>query len=471
MFSFSLPLSQNDSADVSVIQHQKSQRLRVNRVAIIQELNVAHVLPHLIKSGIISDDDRKTVVSAKTTHNKTRRLLDLLPQKGRGVDWYGVFREALICPNTYSADTRKKYQILVAFLDNTIIPTLQTAREVKDDPGVDTRFPHLACSTEKTDKTQSGSYVSFQSHQNLYTNGKMSMSKDTDTSTKSASSTVADVKNFATIIREPHEHFKRLETSGTPEDAMQLEKEKGALRKVRNLEMVYVLDRRGQLSDGAELCLSKAMDDVLADPDKFHLYYKYFQTVQRTYGITMMADISNSFVRFLESLKDSSNDDLRERVVASTFRMFPFVRDFGLYDQSEVLLFALARYLSTHQCAETTVAMWQTYVKMMQLSNINVKHHEANQSRNMAKKIGHQTKAASSVQLDEAELLRERSVLLRERGSILQAVPLAERALEVGTISLMEMEMYTHKYKTYCKHSLCLGLSSSVVICEYAPWY
>ena len=457
---FSLPLSQNDGPDVSVIQHQKSQRLRVNRVAIIQELNVAHVLPHLIKSGVISDDDRKTVVSARTTHNKTRRLLDLLPQKGRGVDWYGVFREALICPNTYSADTRKKYQILVAFLDNTIIPTLQTPREVKRDPGVESRFPHLACSTEKTDKTQSGSYVSFQSHQNLYTNGKMSTSKDTDASTKSASSTVADIKNFATIIREPHEHFKSLETSGEPEDVIQLEREKDVLRKVRKLEVVYVLDRRGQL--GAELCLSKAMDDVLADPDTFHLYYKYFQTVQRTYDITMMADIGGSFVRFLESLKDSSNDDLRERIVGSTFRMFQFMRDFGLYDQSEVLLFALARYLSTHQCVETRVAMWQTYVKMMQLNNINVKHHEANQSRNMAKKIGHQIRGASSVQLDESELLRERSVLLRERGSVLQAVPLAERALEVGP-SFLSFSFLSNR--GYSQFIFTCERGSSVVEC------
>lgn len=421
---------------MSTIQLQKSQRLRVNRVALIQELNVAHVLPHLIKSGVITDDDRKAIVAAKTTHNKTRRLLDLLPQKGRVVDWYGVFREALICPNTYSADTRKKYQILVAFLDNTIIPTPQKPSEVEGYPVAEVRLPHLPniVSSEAIVKTRSGSYVSFAPYQVPYTNGNMSSdSKDADPSTKSPdSSTVPNLKNFATIIKEPQEHFRRLESSGDPEDAAQLEKERDVLQKMRNLEVMFVLDRRGQIPDGVELCLSMAMKGVLDDPSVYHLYFKYFQQVQVTHSISMMADVGNSFVRFLERLKDSRNDELREQVVKMAFKLFRFMSEFGLYYQSELLLFALTRYLSTHLCLETRVAMWEAYIKMMHISNINVKYHEANQSRNMAKKISHHIKTGGHL-LDDSELHREQSVMMWEHDSILQAVPLAEKALKVSS--------------------------------------
>ena len=422
---------------MSTIQHQKSQRLHVNRVALIQELNVAHVLPHLIKSGVITDEDRKSIIAAKTTHNKTRRLLDLLPQKGRGINWYEVFREALIYPNTYSGDTRKKYQILVAFLDNTIIPAPQKFRDASGYARTESRLPHLPAIgiSDTVGKTQSASYVTFAPSQELYTNGKMSSGKDTEPDVKSTgSSTVPVLKHFATIIREPQEHFQRLEKSGNQEDATQLEKEQDVLRKMRNLEVMFVLERRGQIPDGAELCFSRAMEDVLADSSVYHLYYKYFWQVKLTHNIDMMADIGNSFIRFLERLKDSRNDELREQVVKSAFKLFKFMCDYGLYYQSEVLLFALTRYLSTHTCVETRVAMWEAYVKMMHVSNINVKYHEANQSRNMAKNISYNIKDDKHL-LDKSELHREQSVMMREHDSVLQAVPLAEKAFKVWSSS------------------------------------
>lgn len=42
---------------------------------------------------------------------------------GKSVDWFGEFRDALKNPETSSPDVKKKYQMLIDFLDNTLIQT------------------------------------------------------------------------------------------------------------------------------------------------------------------------------------------------------------------------------------------------------------------------------------------------------------------------------------------------------------
>ncbi len=76
----------------SVITCQKLLRLKVNRIAIVQSLRVEHVLNYLVQSGVFTDEERAEIESAGTTQDKSRRLLDLLPQRGSSVDWYGHFR-------------------------------------------------------------------------------------------------------------------------------------------------------------------------------------------------------------------------------------------------------------------------------------------------------------------------------------------------------------------------------------------
>lgn len=68
--------------DPSIIQAQNVQRLRVNRVALVQLLKVDHVLPRLIRNNVINEDEQKVILSGKTQQDKTRKLLDLLPPKG-----------------------------------------------------------------------------------------------------------------------------------------------------------------------------------------------------------------------------------------------------------------------------------------------------------------------------------------------------------------------------------------------------
>ena len=57
------------------------------------------------------------------------------PGKGQQVDWYRAFREALQNPEA-NQEVRKRYKLLVDFLDNTVIhrPTSQQTK-FSDQPG------------------------------------------------------------------------------------------------------------------------------------------------------------------------------------------------------------------------------------------------------------------------------------------------------------------------------------------------
>ena len=54
-------------------------RLRINRIALIQELRVEHVLRSLIEAGILNEDDVKQITSGSTPADKARVLVDMLP--------------------------------------------------------------------------------------------------------------------------------------------------------------------------------------------------------------------------------------------------------------------------------------------------------------------------------------------------------------------------------------------------------
>lgn len=56
-------------------------RLRINRIALVQELRVEHILGHLVGNGVISEDDLKRIGTGSTPADKARILVDLLPGK------------------------------------------------------------------------------------------------------------------------------------------------------------------------------------------------------------------------------------------------------------------------------------------------------------------------------------------------------------------------------------------------------
>lgn len=54
-------------------------RMRINRIALVQELRVEHILGHLVDTGILSEDDVKKINAGSTPPDKARVLVDILP--------------------------------------------------------------------------------------------------------------------------------------------------------------------------------------------------------------------------------------------------------------------------------------------------------------------------------------------------------------------------------------------------------
>ena len=62
----------------SGLDKQNVMRLRINRIALVQELRVEHVLRYLTEAGIMTEDDLSRITSGSTPGDKARVLVDIL---------------------------------------------------------------------------------------------------------------------------------------------------------------------------------------------------------------------------------------------------------------------------------------------------------------------------------------------------------------------------------------------------------
>lgn len=95
-------------------------RLRVNRIALIQQVDSQELIPKLIRAHIISADHDVQYINQGTSRiDRARRLIDcLLRQDSQLVDrpanWFTLFRNILL-------ENPSIYGDLVTALDNTVI--------------------------------------------------------------------------------------------------------------------------------------------------------------------------------------------------------------------------------------------------------------------------------------------------------------------------------------------------------------
>ncbi len=96
-------------------------RLRINRIALIQQIDPQELIPKLIRARIISPDHDVHYIHQGTSKiDRARRLIDCLLDKdtedtNRPGNWFLLFRSILL-------ENPSAYEKLVTTLDNTIIP-------------------------------------------------------------------------------------------------------------------------------------------------------------------------------------------------------------------------------------------------------------------------------------------------------------------------------------------------------------
>ena len=130
-------------SSMSPLEHQQFQRLKVNRIAVLQELKVDHILHYLLSKSVLNRNDITKIEKGRSTTEKSKLLLDILPTKGRASNWYKHFRSALLNPSVEDTSVKHKYQILVEFLDNTIIDQMSHPIRVSNSSSTITAQPQL----------------------------------------------------------------------------------------------------------------------------------------------------------------------------------------------------------------------------------------------------------------------------------------------------------------------------------------
>ena len=365
-------------------------------------------------------------------------------------------------PDVRNAEVKKKYQILIEFLDNTIIqapprkepkPTEESKTKPKL-PHYD-RLPSIDDSVSEVyspNKTHPASRVTFNlnsspdSHNDVIesrsTDGGIADNQSENYTIKSPDMTPGlvrevtdfpvwsptnEIKNFSSLIEVPTDHFQELEDSRDAEDQAQLEKESEVLEVIKRVEIVYALDLREELS--GEIVLTEAVESLLSDESTYHLYFKYLNFFKQQYRMHIMKDISISYCKYMSLHKGV----MAWPLVKIGFRLAEFLIAYGQYSDVDAVLMVLISHLAQNPELDNWMGIHDCLVKLMEINNTNVNFQRADWANNGVENMVHKIKLMSFGQdiLDESKHMVEMSRLMQERGSIKPAFTLAQKALRV----------------------------------------
>ena len=439
-------MSVKSKDSMSSVQCQKQMRLRVNRVAIIQALEVEHVLPYLSMQNVLTTEEVRFIEQGFVPQDKARRLIDLLPSKLKTCDWYMHFREALKSPSTDNTTAKKRYQILVEFLDNTIIkynpkitPKVKTFEKKSKKNVTYPRYqplPHITDGYQQSD-------LEIEKHEDAKKQQRENMSKKYIDHIKNfRQQSISAPHNFTSKFEEYNDSLSDLSVSqkSNEEEFNRVEQEKEVLKKVQDLEIVFSLSHKDRcdLPEGFQLSMSKAVDDVLQDRNQYHCYFKYLNIMKEEYYMDILSEIAISFGQLVSTIGTAEDSGIREEVITTAFGLFDFLKDYGYYWRAEWLLRSvLMPYLESWSHIETWMPTWKAHIKLMSINNMNYQFKLANNDYNAAMRLATKIKMMSFGRdlLDESEMLMELSIMMREQGSEGPAISWAQAAMKVSTLS------------------------------------
>ncbi|CAG2217003.1 unnamed protein product [Mytilus edulis] len=427
---------------------QNIMRLRINRIAIVQELRVEYILNYLKDCGVINEDDQRKIDMGTTPSDKARRLVDLLPSKTHIQDWYQSFREALLNPEG-GPEVKKRCKAMVEFLDNTVIhrPTSQNSRLSGSDAS-SMKLPHYEPLPMIHDKEPRKSIpqnvLNLESERHK---GTVMAAKEDYTAEKGVRDVVPEredkmipwssdqmdsmtlVKgffqqwvttpdNFRSLIQVPEDHFKRLQESSALEDKEQLAAETKTLEKMRKLELVTVMARRKLLPEGFELCMCDVVHEVLFDKDNYHYYFKYLKNLELS-DVNLMVDVVSSFASIMNNMEPTKGGVNMEQAVKLGFNLIDFVAEYGYFTQAEVIMTVLLMVLNKSQNMDTWMAKYKGLVKLMHFRNMNYDFQGVQMAYNLSNELMWKIDMMSFGQdlVDKGEYFIELSTLMLEYGS------------------------------------------------------
>ena len=308
------------------------QRLKVNRVNLFQALNVNdEMLSELMSSTVIYYEEAVNIMAGSTREEKAKRLINCLINRNHvRKDWYKIFRNML---------TKRNYNNLVIFLDNTIIKKPKFATQFQG------RFSRAIHFTDNSIESQilNSDYNSNNTNTNTDTTNnnqiifRTSLTATTTATTQSASSkntnlTLINVneltdRNFDNLLKKlptyshmPIYLLKELEQTKNPDDLRQAEIENQTFDSFKKLELLYSLYQSDKKSFKDTLFLDTNVAKTILNSSHPYSYMKYYRHLLDNFNIDLIKFITDNLVENFKFQKVirlsfySSLDDLVEKL-------------------------------------------------------------------------------------------------------------------------------------------------------------
>ncbi|KAK3089774.1 hypothetical protein FSP39_006404 [Pinctada imbricata] len=412
----------SDMGSLSGIDRQNVMRLRVNRIALVQELRIEHILQPLMDTGVISESDKRRIDVGTTPADKARRLIDIVTAKTQVPDWYQKFRDAMINPLGANSEVKKRYRSLVEFLDNTVIhrPTSQASKFSASSSTSSMKLPHYQplpeISNEEKSKRRTQNVLKLDEDRKkppMY-DGEEKGARDTVPErddkmvgwVEISSQTVTLVKgffqqwvsvpdNYRSLIQVPEEHIQRIAGGNTADDKSQLVQETLVLERVKKLELIAVLSRRKQLPQGFELCMCEAVQEILFDQDNYHFYFKYLRQLE-VQEVNLLLDVVDSYASIMSNMDPSKgSSENTKQAIKLGFCLIDFLGDYGYYTQAELIMTVLLMVLNQSHNLDIWLAKYKGYVKLMHYRNLNYEFLKVHSAYHLANEMKWQIKMMS----------------------------------------------------------------------------
>ncbi|XP_070194684.1 amyloid protein-binding protein 2-like isoform X2 [Littorina saxatilis] len=455
---------------VSGMDRQNLMRLKVNRIALVQELKVEHILGSLIRNGIVTEQDCRRIETGRTPQDRARILIDILPTKNKESDWYKCFRDALLNPEGGS-NVKQRYRSLVEFLDNTMIhrPTSQAGKfsETESRANNKIQYPRYKALPLISKRQTEPNVLNLEEEAAERPRDLLSVNNDIDKMSLWSGESqkpmmlvkgffhqwIPTPDNFRSLIDLPSSVRHSLEKAGTQEAYDLLRQEQTALHYLRRLEVISALARRRQLPVGFELCMCDTVQELLSHPELFHLYLKYVRTLQDA-DVNIARDMTTSYASVLDMLAADLTSGLHRQVVDIGFKLVELLVAVEMWSLAEEVLQNIINFLRANPAIENWIDEYKALVKLMAVRNDTYELQAAQQSYFSAAQIAFQVQMMSFGQkvLNEGRMHQELGAMMLEYGSIHTSFSWCKQALQEVDPDDPEavVEVVTHAVMTHC---------------------
>ncbi|ESO92616.1 hypothetical protein LOTGIDRAFT_162532 [Lottia gigantea] len=467
-----------NSMEMSRIERQNMMRMRINRIALVQEIKVEHIIPVLKDAGVLSKQDEQKINTGSTIQDKARLLIDIIPTKTK-CDWYQYFVYALL-NSLGDSESHQRYQILVDFLANTFIPQPNSTPlkiSLTDSQVGDLKLPKYdklpdIGNTENSNQREDSDEVSREEIKEeagsvnilvidgtgfrMNENGEIEIERnnESDVENKLLQSTgsykfddkistdqtsVADPQasetdsneqnmikpeNWASRLEIPDRLLNVLQTEG---DQDLVEQENKVLLKMQNLEMILALKEESKLPEDFQIATCNALGAILTEPFYYHHYVKYFKILK-----SLPRDIVYSYHSMLQSIGTFEKTDECNEIMKSGILLSDFLMELSLFSEAEKIIVSILNFLNTNQGIDTWMLKYQAAVKLTQIQNKDYNFQGAEQAYFLAVQTTWpiQLMTFGKDLISEGDLLMELSHYQLEQGSISTGFGWAKRALQ-----------------------------------------